>query len=45
MSLGGPMTNKSIDSIFIVIFYIIAFIYVVACAFDAIDYRKSNIKK
>ena len=31
------MTNKSIDSIFIVIFYIIAFIYVVACAFDAID--------
>ena len=31
------MTSKSIDSIFIVIFYIIAFIYVVACAFDAID--------
>ena len=31
------MTNKSIDSIFIVIFYIIAFIYIVACAFDTID--------
>ena len=31
------MTSKSIDSIFIVIFYIIAFIYIVACAFDAID--------
>ena len=31
------MTSKSIDSIFIVIFYIIAFIYVVACAFDTID--------
>ena len=31
------MTKQSIESIFYIIFYIVAFIYIVACAFDTIE--------